>query len=158
MTDNQNSLAEYVQTGSDAAFRELVSRYVDLVYSTALRFQRATKIAVPALVEALKDPDPLVRANAALTLGYLREELDVIIPALAAALNDKENRVALSAAKALGRLQTIATNAIPSLLQAALSSDGARREAAINALKQIGPESLRKAGLIEPATPVASWR
>ncbi|HWI59828.1 MAG TPA: hypothetical protein VNZ22_21545 [Bacillota bacterium] len=30
-------LAEYVQTGSEAAFRELVSRYLDLVYSTALR-------------------------------------------------------------------------------------------------------------------------
>jgi RNA polymerase sigma factor (sigma-70 family) len=37
MTDNQNWLAEYVQTGSDASFRELVTRYVDLVYSTALR-------------------------------------------------------------------------------------------------------------------------
>ena len=37
MTDNHNWLAEYVQTGSDAAFRELVTRYVDLVYSTALR-------------------------------------------------------------------------------------------------------------------------
>src|SRR2546429_1523696 len=37
MTDNHNWLAEYVQTGSDAAFRELVIRYVDLVYSTALR-------------------------------------------------------------------------------------------------------------------------
>ena len=37
MTDNQNLLTEYRQTGSDAAFRELVSRYVDLVYSTALR-------------------------------------------------------------------------------------------------------------------------
>ena len=37
MTNSQNLLAEYRQTGSDAAFRELVSRYVDLVYSTALR-------------------------------------------------------------------------------------------------------------------------
>jgi len=37
MTDNQNLLAEYVQTGSDATFRELVACYVDLVYSTALR-------------------------------------------------------------------------------------------------------------------------
>src|SRR5437660_5195106 len=37
MTDNHNWLAEYVQTGSDAAFREVVTRYVDLVYSTALR-------------------------------------------------------------------------------------------------------------------------
>ncbi len=37
MTDHQSLLTDYVQTGSDAAFRELVSRYVDLVYSTALR-------------------------------------------------------------------------------------------------------------------------
>lgn len=37
MTDNPNLLAEYVQTGSDATFRKLVTRYVDLVYSTALR-------------------------------------------------------------------------------------------------------------------------
>lgn len=37
MTDTQNLLADYVQTGSDTAFRELVARYVDLVYATALR-------------------------------------------------------------------------------------------------------------------------
>jgi RNA polymerase sigma factor (sigma-70 family) len=37
MTDSQSLLADYVQTGSETAFRELVARYVDLVYSTALR-------------------------------------------------------------------------------------------------------------------------
>jgi RNA polymerase sigma factor (sigma-70 family) len=37
MTDSQQLLAKYVQSGSEAAFRELVTRYVDLVYSTALR-------------------------------------------------------------------------------------------------------------------------
>src|SRR5215469_4653600 len=37
MTESQKLLAEYVGKGSEAAFRELVSRYVDLVYSTALR-------------------------------------------------------------------------------------------------------------------------
>jgi len=37
MTDNQDLLAEYRRNGSDAAFRELVGRYVDLVYSTAFR-------------------------------------------------------------------------------------------------------------------------
>lgn len=37
MTDSQDLLAEYRQNGSDAAFRELVTRFVDLVYSTALR-------------------------------------------------------------------------------------------------------------------------
>jgi RNA polymerase sigma factor (sigma-70 family) len=37
MTESQELLAQYVQTGSDAAFRELVTRYIDLVYSVALR-------------------------------------------------------------------------------------------------------------------------
>ena len=37
MTDSQDLLAEYRRNGSDAAFRGLVSCYVDLVYSTALR-------------------------------------------------------------------------------------------------------------------------
>ena len=37
MTDSQKLLAEYAQNGSESAFRELVSRYLNLVYSTALR-------------------------------------------------------------------------------------------------------------------------
>ncbi len=35
--DSQQLLAEFVEHHSDAAFRELVTRYLDLVYSTALR-------------------------------------------------------------------------------------------------------------------------
>src|SRR6185503_5577098 len=35
--DAGSLLRTYSETGSDAAFRELVSRYVDLVYSVALR-------------------------------------------------------------------------------------------------------------------------
>lgn len=37
MTDSHQLLADYCQHGSDAVFRELVSRFVGLVYSTALR-------------------------------------------------------------------------------------------------------------------------
>lgn len=37
MTDSQRLLAEYVANGSDTAFRELVTRYINLVYSTAVR-------------------------------------------------------------------------------------------------------------------------
>lgn len=37
MTHSQQLLAEYVRGESESAFRELVSRYVDLVHSTALR-------------------------------------------------------------------------------------------------------------------------
>ena len=37
ITDSQQLLAEYASHGSEAAFRELVARYINLVYSTALR-------------------------------------------------------------------------------------------------------------------------
>jgi RNA polymerase sigma factor (sigma-70 family) len=37
MRDTQQLLMEYVDTGSESAFRELVGQYIDLVYSTARR-------------------------------------------------------------------------------------------------------------------------
>ena len=37
MTDNHQLLADYARTRSEAAFTELVRRYIDLVYSTAVR-------------------------------------------------------------------------------------------------------------------------
>lgn len=37
MTDSQRLLADYVENGSEPAFRELVSRYIGLVYSAAVR-------------------------------------------------------------------------------------------------------------------------
>src|SRR4051812_2328551 len=37
MTESQELLAAYVQTGSETAFRELLRRYLNLVYSSALR-------------------------------------------------------------------------------------------------------------------------
>ena len=37
MTDSRKLLTEYVERGSEPAFRELVARYIDLVYSAAVR-------------------------------------------------------------------------------------------------------------------------
>lgn len=56
MTDSQTLFADFVQSGSDAPFRELVTRYVDLVYSTALRLvegdrHRAEDVAQTAFLD-----------------------------------------------------------------------------------------------------------
>ena len=46
MTESRQLLAEYANNGSEAAFRELVARYINFVYSTALRLvERNTQLA-----------------------------------------------------------------------------------------------------------------
>lgn len=37
MTDSQKLLSDYAETGSESAFQELVTRYINFVYATALR-------------------------------------------------------------------------------------------------------------------------
>src|SRR5258706_6479973 len=37
MTESQALLADYVRSGAESAFRQLLTRYLDLVYSTAVR-------------------------------------------------------------------------------------------------------------------------
>lgn len=56
MTNSQTLLADYIHSGSDAAFRELVTQYVDQVYSTALRLvdgdrHRAEDVAQTVFVD-----------------------------------------------------------------------------------------------------------
>ena len=111
-----------------------------------LELRAEAKAAVPGLISALRDDDTLVRANAAITLGFLGEA-GTVVPALIASLDDEQDRVATGAAKALGRLQADAGSAIPALLQAAQSPNQWRRETAINAIKQIDPDAARAAGL-----------
>ncbi len=56
MTDSQRLLADYVRNGSEEAFRELVTRYLALVYSTAIRLvggdtHRAEDVAQTVFVD-----------------------------------------------------------------------------------------------------------
>jgi RNA polymerase sigma factor (sigma-70 family) len=56
MMESQQLLADYVTNGSEEAFQELVARYVDLVYSTALRLvegdpHRARDVAQTVFVD-----------------------------------------------------------------------------------------------------------
>ena len=55
-TDSQRLLADYAANGSERAFQELVARYVDLVYSTAVRLvegdtHRAKDVAQTVFVD-----------------------------------------------------------------------------------------------------------
>ena len=68
MTDSHTLLSSYARTGSESAFRELVSRYIDLVYSTAFRL-------VDGDVESAQDVAQTVFVALATKAGSLPEEV-----------------------------------------------------------------------------------
>lgn len=66
MTDTQQLLAEYAANGSEAAFRELVARYINFVYSVALRLvdgdsQLAEDVTQTVFIALAKDGRTLSR-------------------------------------------------------------------------------------------------
>ena len=68
MRNSRQLLADYATTRSEPAFRELVTRYIDLVYSTALRLvdgdaQRAEDVAQTAFVDLSRDANKMLRAT-----------------------------------------------------------------------------------------------
>jgi HEAT repeat protein len=73
--------------------------------------------AVPALADALKDPDEDVRFHAAEALGKIGPNAAGAVPALADALNkDRAIAVRQSAAYALGKIGPDAAAAVPALV------------------------------------------
>jgi HEAT repeat protein len=98
------------------------------------------KRAIPALIEALKDPNMALRNNAAFALGEIGAE--EAVPRLIDLLRDPEERVRKSAIKALGMIR--AKDAVAPLLQV-LDADNSRvtRKSALRSLGQIGdPKAL----------------
>src|ERR1035441_9495191 len=68
MMDSQTLLSLYARTGSESAFRELVNRYIDLVYSTAFRL-------VGGDVQSAQDVAQTVFVALATKAGSLPEEV-----------------------------------------------------------------------------------
>lgn len=60
---------------------------------------------IPALIEALKDPQDKVRQGAAVRLGYYGEEAESAIPALEALLKDDDARVRNAVKNAIARIR-----------------------------------------------------
>lgn len=73
---------------------------------------------VPALLEALSDPDAGVRQVACTYLGIIHEYPDAAVPALAEMLDDENVEVRAAAATALGSFGGFAQPALPALRRA----------------------------------------
>lgn len=101
------------------------------------------KRVVPALIEALKDPDWRVRSDAASGLGMKGHEAEPAIPFLIEALKDENWVVRSIAAKALGEIIAKALGKIDdrrvirSLVKARKDKNGFVRVAAAKALKRM---------------------
>jgi len=94
--------------------------------------------AVPALIDALQDPESRTRAPVAFALGQIGPNASNAVPALTRALSDEWWYVRENAAIALGKLESNAAAAIPALARLA---EGDRnedvRKAAVEAIKSI---------------------
>jgi hypothetical protein len=70
------------------------ARPQDPTNEAVLTFRREAKVAIPALIQALNDPDPNVLQAVITALGYLRQEPERVLPALEKFLVDTESRAA----------------------------------------------------------------
>jgi HEAT repeats len=109
--------------------------------------------AVPELIEYLKDPDDTIRAEAAESLGVIHQEPERVVPLLMGMLLEKPRPglphwfVTFSAIGSLGSFGVQARPAVPLLVGLLSDPDPGIGSAATNALRQIDPEALAKAGV-----------
>lgn len=100
------------------------------------------RLAVPALLEALKSPDKNVRSSAAFVLGRIGTEAKSAVPDLIDALKDSNQDVRLAAAIALqwigSEVKRTAVNALVGVLK---EQDADLRGRAASALADSGPEA-----------------
>jgi HEAT repeat protein len=97
-----------------------------------------SKEVVPALVEALDDPEAGVRESAARALGYFGPDAGTAVGSLVEALKDQQSSVRLAAAETLGNLGAEARIAVPDLAAALKDESSSIREAAAEALGKLG--------------------
>jgi HEAT repeat protein len=104
---------------------------------TLAKIGPAAKEAAPMLVEAMKDPEPLVREHAAEALGCIGPEAKETIPELVKALKDPDAHVRRDAVRSLGQMGPAAKSAIESIRPLLQDKDEKVRKAARTSLQQI---------------------
>ncbi|HEU0008345.1 MAG TPA: HEAT repeat domain-containing protein [Verrucomicrobiae bacterium] len=103
------------------------------------------EMARTALINALRDPDPNVRMNAASAFTIWNKRLEVVVPALTRALSDPNGGVRANAAISLGNFGSAAKPAVPELIKLYQDTNDYPRKCATNALLKIDPEAAAKA-------------
>jgi HEAT repeat protein len=93
---------------------------------------------VPILLRALKRPEPGVRAGVVKTLGYVRPKAREAVPALIDAMTDSAPKVRVAACSSIDNIGQLAYEAVPSLIVALQDHDDSVRDAAALALRGIG--------------------
>lgn len=102
------------------------------------------KPAIPALLAALRDPDPSVRFQVSSSLKKIGPGADAVVPlAMALRTGDADSRAGV--AEVLGQMGSEASAAVPDLIGVLDDPSERLRGAAGSALRRIGPTS---AGLI----------
>ncbi len=107
----------------------------------------AANVAIPILVRALTNSNPLVRQDIVNSLGRLHSQPEMVVPALTNALNDPAARVRSAACLALSQVGAGAKPAVPALVKALNDADPGVTSVAALALRQIDVESAAKAGV-----------
>lgn len=113
------------------------SRAAKLLYGLAIREDAAVTDAIPALINALKDPDVDVRQWAAVALEWIGEDAKEAVPGLIEILKDEDGYVREWAAKALARMGPAAEEAMPALTEALIDDEPGVRESASEAIDTI---------------------
>jgi HEAT repeat protein len=109
----------------------------------------SAKSAVPALLQALKGRDVMVRAPAIEALGKIHSDPDVMIPLFMKYLEDEDLRA--EAALALANYGSLAKAAVPKIIPLLHAPDKEAQSAARQALKKIDPEASGNATILTKA-------
>jgi hypothetical protein len=113
--------------------------------STAYSHPEIEEMARTALINALGDPDPGPRMNAASALGSWKQRPNEVVPALTRALGDPDPSVRGNAATSLGNFGSAAKPAVPELLKLLQDTNDYPRKRAMEMLRMIDPEAAANA-------------
>jgi hypothetical protein len=95
--------------------------------------------SIPALIQAVKDPDSWVRADSVQALGSIGPAAQAALPVLVESLKDPAVWVRARAARALGRLGPPPPATVAALAKALQDEESSVRFAAVEALGSLGP-------------------